>query len=494
MTILNGISRRDQYLALLSLLLIVTGVCICLGEMILRGEEPRRAIVTLEMIYNHDYLKPTLHGVPYYNKPPLFNWILVGVHSLFGHLDNWALRTPSIIAYFLTGAGIFEVCKRYINTRVAVLASLFYLTNPTLLFFGTVLSGELDLLYSLVVATQIIIIFIFHEKKKLLPLFVFSYMFMAFGLMLKGAPSILFQGLTLLIVFFNSSTWKSLFSWQHFTGLVTGGTILFLYFFSYSNDGGDGMTYFLNLFQEASKKSILEAKGWEFFTHFLSFPFAQLIEFLPWSLLLLFAVRNKKRAPFRQNKLVWFSVLFIAINILPYWLSPGTKTRYHYMFIPYGMIVLAYLYDQFSNIPLRYALWLIFTLAVGRLAYSLFIIPYQVENLNTEIKYLEIADDLLQKTEGKELRFGGIPDTILLNNPVALLTGQSKEVYIPPEIPYSVALKLMRNKGQPFVYDFPFQKGVFYLCEKEDILKMNPEIIKEYPGWFGQEVVLCKFH
>ena len=50
----------------------------------LRGEESRRAVVTMEMIFTDHYLAPTLHGLPYYNKPPVFNWVVWASSRLVG--------------------------------------------------------------------------------------------------------------------------------------------------------------------------------------------------------------------------------------------------------------------------------------------------------------------------------------------------------------------------------------------------------------------------
>jgi 4-amino-4-deoxy-L-arabinose transferase-like glycosyltransferase len=61
------------YLFLLLILLALFGG---LGIMDLRGEEPRRALVAWEMIRQANYLQPTIQGLPYYNKPPVFNWVV----------------------------------------------------------------------------------------------------------------------------------------------------------------------------------------------------------------------------------------------------------------------------------------------------------------------------------------------------------------------------------------------------------------------------------
>ena len=62
-----------------------------------RSDEPRRALVALEMILSNDYVTPTLNGARYFNKPPLYNWIIAGSYHLFGNYSSFALRFPMLV-------------------------------------------------------------------------------------------------------------------------------------------------------------------------------------------------------------------------------------------------------------------------------------------------------------------------------------------------------------------------------------------------------------
>lgn len=69
---------------------------------------------------------------------------------------------------------------------------------------------------------------------------------------------------------------------------------------------------------------------------------------MPWSLLLLLFF-SKVKYSFRNNPLVWFSLLFIGFNIWVYWLTGQPKIRYVYMFLPFGCTILTQLYKQFTE-------------------------------------------------------------------------------------------------------------------------------------------------
>ncbi|HJW30943.1 MAG TPA: glycosyltransferase family 39 protein, partial [Saprospiraceae bacterium] len=83
------------------------------------GDECRRALVPLEMRISGDYLKPTINGELYLNKPPLYNWLVAGFYSLGGGYSPFALRLPVVLSILAHGFLIFWVCRRYTSETVA---------------------------------------------------------------------------------------------------------------------------------------------------------------------------------------------------------------------------------------------------------------------------------------------------------------------------------------------------------------------------------------
>ena len=62
---------------ILACLLLLPALLINLGLMTFIDDEAIRALVALEMKWSGNFITPTLHGEYYYNKPPLFNGILL---------------------------------------------------------------------------------------------------------------------------------------------------------------------------------------------------------------------------------------------------------------------------------------------------------------------------------------------------------------------------------------------------------------------------------
>ena len=95
----------------------ILSVLINLGDLNLQGEEPRRAIVSIEMLESGDYIVPHALGWEYYNKPPVFNWILAGFIYLTGSTSEFVLRLPSLLFLLLWAFVHYEVSRRFFRKR-----------------------------------------------------------------------------------------------------------------------------------------------------------------------------------------------------------------------------------------------------------------------------------------------------------------------------------------------------------------------------------------
>ncbi len=327
----------------ISLVLLVISVLSSLSLIDLRMEEPRRALVSLEMLLRDNIVMPTLNGEPYYNKPPVFNWVILFFFKLFGSKAEWIVRLPSVLGYVGMGYVLFVVVRKYVNKNMAVFSTLIFLTSGDIFFYATLHSGEIDLFYSFIVVCQIVSIFVFYEKKQYLKMFLASYFLMVLGILTKGVPSIAFQGITLIALSIYFRDLKVLVRWQHITGILMAFGMLAGYFVWYGKYN-DPLPFLIRLFTESSERTVKEGAGFNVLLQgFISFPFLLVSKTLPWSLLIFFPVFFKngfKKIP--SNKLISFFILFIITNIILYWLTPGVKIRYLYMFVPFLLTVVAY--------------------------------------------------------------------------------------------------------------------------------------------------------
>lgn len=376
----TGLSTRQLYFGTAALLILyILSVSINLGMTELEGEEPRRAIVSLEMMHAGKYLNPTQFGWPYYNKPPLYNWILIGFIKLFHSSSEAVLRLPSLLFYLMWAGVHYRFSKKYFSAQAALLSALFLLTSGDIYFYGLANGAEIDVFYSFLVYLQVIAIFHYFQKRKWLSLYWLSYLLCALGFLTKGFPSLVFEGLTLVALCIFARSVKPLFNWQHLAGILVFAALTGLYFWGYSVEG-DLHALLINLLNESLAKSAIGERSHKVFEKAVGYPFLLLKLVAPWSLLLLLLFVKRVRQQVGQNPFTRFSLLFILCNLWVYWLSGQPKARYIYMFAPFAITLFVQLLQSFM---LAYAArmdnllrWfgLIFLFAAA----ALFVLPFGV--------------------------------------------------------------------------------------------------------------------
>jgi len=335
---------RTQILILASALLLI-GLFGWQSAIELRAEEPRRAIVSIEMYLTGNFIVPEINGWSYYNKPPVFNWIMAGFFWLFGSMEEWVVRLPSLLSIVALSVIHYFFSKKYVSQRVALYSAFFYATAAEVLLYGAVNTGEIDPFYSLLVYLQMLALFHFHQQGRFWPMFLLSYALMALGFLVKGIPSIAFQGLTIIAMAIYHRSWKILFHPAQFAGLALFFALCTAYFYPYSQQD-DLVGFLVRQYKEASQRTGLETPPLETLSQTLLFPLQLAKLLLPWSLLSIFLFRRNTFKMLRQNPLVLFSALFFIANIPIYWISGDFKPRYYYMFFPFLLLIFCWFFER----------------------------------------------------------------------------------------------------------------------------------------------------
>jgi 4-amino-4-deoxy-L-arabinose transferase-like glycosyltransferase len=331
-------------LALLTLALALPVLLLNIGRMPLLVDEPIRALVALEMHYSGHFFQPTLQGLPYYNKPPLFNWLLIALFRLTGRQDEFILRLPTVAALLLYSGAIWRVLRPRLGSKTAFTVALAFATTGRVLFYDSFF-GLIDLWHAGLTWLGFMAIWHYGERGQWTRLFVVTYLLTAVGFLLKGLPSVVFQGIALLVYCLDTRQWRRLFGWQH----VLGGLVLLgvvgTYFLIYSRHNSLDIAL-KTLWSQSSQRTVAAQPLAESVRYVLLFPFDFIKHFLPWTLLVLCLARPELRAAvWRQPFLRYNTLLFVAI--LPvYWLSPATIPRYLFMLVPLLLTVVIPLYYQ----------------------------------------------------------------------------------------------------------------------------------------------------
>jgi hypothetical protein len=221
-------------------------------------------------------------------------------------------------------------------------------------------------------------VFVFGEKKQYYKLFIFSYIVMSIGYLLKGFPSFGFQGLTLLGYFIYTKNFKKLFHPAHFIGgfvflLIVGGYYL-LYF---NKTNLEPTALFKNLLSESTQRTPFFHDVGLFFKHLIKYPYELLYHYGPGMYFFILLLRKDWRQIIRSNRFVLFCAIIFFVNILIYWLSPKIFARYIFMHLALLFTVFAFFYYQSAANDLRKKILDTFFLVVTILFFIVcFILPF----------------------------------------------------------------------------------------------------------------------
>jgi 4-amino-4-deoxy-L-arabinose transferase-like glycosyltransferase len=95
---------------------------------LLLPDEGRYATVAWEMLHG-DRLVPTLNGLPFFHKPPLFYWLDIAAMQVLG-ANPFSARFGSLVGAWLMGAALFFALRRWHGPATARLALVVLATCP----------------------------------------------------------------------------------------------------------------------------------------------------------------------------------------------------------------------------------------------------------------------------------------------------------------------------------------------------------------------------
>lgn len=363
--------RHPLFWQLTSVVLLIIALFSHLGylPLDLASDEPRRALVALEMMLSGDYLTPTLNGAPYFNKPPLYNWLIAASYYLFGNYSSFALRFPMALSLVLYGITIYFLIKPHLGPKIAFAVAMMLVTTSRILLYDSLL-GLIDITFSWLTYTAFVWVYAFDKKKNYWALFGLTYGLTALGFLMKGLPSLVFQGLTLLSYFLYTRQFRRLFHPAHFAGAALFLLIVGSYYAAYFTRNDIPLEQVANvLFSESAKRTVVEFGVGQTLLHMLTFPFEMVYHYAPWMLMAVLLFRRLSmslsmpsleamasvKTPVKTSTgatlhpFVRFSAITFFVNFLIYWSSPQVYARYLLMLLPLLYTVFAYFYYERSR-------------------------------------------------------------------------------------------------------------------------------------------------
>jgi 4-amino-4-deoxy-L-arabinose transferase-like glycosyltransferase len=163
------------------------------------------------MVRSGEWLTPTLDGLPYFHKPPLFYWITAASLSVFG-LSEWAARAAPIIGGWVGALSLYLFLRRWASAGAARFTLIALLAQP--LFFMGGQFANLDMLVAgCITATVMLLahaVFSFEQGAPHRSAVIGGWAVAALGVLAKGLIGFVLPGAIVLLWLLLMRRWRAI--------------------------------------------------------------------------------------------------------------------------------------------------------------------------------------------------------------------------------------------------------------------------------------------
>jgi 4-amino-4-deoxy-L-arabinose transferase-like glycosyltransferase len=190
-----------------------------LGSLAIKGEEGRRILPGITMLQTGNYLVPEVGGEAYFRKPPLINWLVAASFKIFGRINEWTARAPSVACVLFVAVAFVTVARSSLGPRGSTIAALMWLINAAMIEKGRLV--EIEALYVSLCALAIIFWLSFWlQKKSPWLIWTVPFFFLGLGWLAKGPVHLLFFYGVVIAVMWKERNWRALFHPAHLIGII----------------------------------------------------------------------------------------------------------------------------------------------------------------------------------------------------------------------------------------------------------------------------------
>lgn len=292
-----------------------------------RGEEPRRAQVAVEMIDSGEWIVPHQQGTLYFSRPPLQNWAIGLLGLARGQVDRWAIRLPSVLATLGVVLVIYIYGRSFLSRTAALLAAVAFASAAQVLELGRM--GETDMMFTFFVTGSLLLWH--YGRVRRWPAWrtwSVAYLMVALGTLTKGpqAPAYFVGSVGVYLLL--TRRWRDAISWGHLAGigvfLVVWGAWQAPYYAAVKLDGT------LRIYGRNVAVRFNDTTWHDYVEHFFMYPLEILFGcLLPWSVLLAaYANRSFRRHIGAARDHVVFLLVALAVTFPTVWFVPTARSRY----------------------------------------------------------------------------------------------------------------------------------------------------------------------
>jgi 4-amino-4-deoxy-L-arabinose transferase-like glycosyltransferase len=206
---------------LVALMLLAWLACTAWMRPLAVPDEGRYAGVAWEMIRSGDWLTPTLNGLPFFHKPPLFYWLTALSIKAFG-LTLWAARLASVLGALAGAMALYMLARRWAGPRLATWSTLVLVTQP--FWFGGAQYANLDMLVAGCISAAIALAAhaaLAREAGAPFRAALYgAYAFAGLGLLAKGLIGLVLPGAVVVVWLLLGGRWRALLGLLSLPGLA----------------------------------------------------------------------------------------------------------------------------------------------------------------------------------------------------------------------------------------------------------------------------------
>jgi 4-amino-4-deoxy-L-arabinose transferase-like glycosyltransferase len=172
--------RTVWLIAIVSVLVIFSNLG---GAPLLDPDEPVYAETPKEMLISGDFISPRIYGDYWYDKPPMYYWLVAAAFKIFG-VSEFSARVPSACLAVLCAFAVYVSGRRLLGNGAALAGALILVTSVEYFYLAKAAVTDITLTLFLTIA-----LLSFLEKKYYL-----FYIFAGLATLTKGPIGFLFPG------------------------------------------------------------------------------------------------------------------------------------------------------------------------------------------------------------------------------------------------------------------------------------------------------------
>lgn len=327
------------------------------GVPLLDPDEPVYAETPKEMFSFNEFVSPRIFGEYWYDKPPMYYWLVAASYKVFG-ISEFAARFPSAILAVACTLLVYLSGRRLFNERAGIAGALVLATSIEFFYLGKAAVTDITLLFFL---SASLLSFI---EKKYYP----AYLFAGLATLTKGPIGLLFPGGIIFFYLLATRNWSQLKSMKILSGLLVYAAIATpWYIIMYNIHGSIFIDTFLG-FHNITRFTSPEHPGSALWYYYIP---VLILGFFPWTAIMLQSLwASLTKSTYHFSTLLFLNIWAIFIFIF-FTISQTKLVSYILpMYPPLAMIVGWYIdYLWTSRTKIRSTSWAV-TLSILALLFT----------------------------------------------------------------------------------------------------------------------------